>query len=128
MSGYAYGAIAVAGDPKAAMPGKAAGMFIRDTYRNGAVNREDLEELKASSLPLKGNEQGIYLLFDADELVYVGRGWNCFLRVAEHTRKESKKFFTSWNLIPVESSEGIRHIEMDLIKEYKPKYNIHHRG
>lgn len=91
------------------------------------MDREAFEELKSSAFPLVGNEKGVYLLFEADDLVYVGKGWNCLLRVAEHTRKDSNKIFTSWNFIPVECTEELRLLEIKLIKENSPKYNIHHR-
>jgi hypothetical protein len=47
-----------------------------------------IEEHRGKSIPLSGACAGVYFLFDKDKLVYVGQGWNCFLRVAEHTRKE----------------------------------------
>lgn len=61
-----------------------------------------------------------YQLFDKTDLVYVGEGWNCFLRVAEHTRKESEKVFTSWNFMPIEDEKERRRTLRD---QFKPKYN-----
>lgn len=44
-----------------------------------------------------------YIFCITDELVYIGQGWNCVLRVAEHTRKDSDKVFTHWSFFPVEN-------------------------
>jgi hypothetical protein len=43
----------------------------------------NIEELYQTSVPLSGTCSGVYFLFHGKELVYVGQGWNCFLRVAE---------------------------------------------
>lgn len=83
----------------------------------------NLSTLRQGSIELQGNCSGVYLLFDGEELVYVGRGWNCLLRVAEHTRKDSNKSFTSWNYIPVENEQEYRALERTLIHKYKPRFN-----
>jgi predicted GIY-YIG superfamily endonuclease len=61
----------------------------------------DIDELKFTSYKLDGNCSGVYFLFNENELVYIGKGWNCLLRIAEHTRKDSDKIFTSWNYIHI---------------------------
>ena len=66
---------------------------------------------------------GIYFLYDGEELVYIGQGWNCFLRVAEHTRKESDKRFTHWTFMHVESESERRAVERELRRLHAPKYN-----
>jgi len=83
----------------------------------------DIIELGSTSKKLEGNCSGIYLLFDGQELVYIGKGWNCLLRVAEHTRKESKKKFTSWNYLCTENDQTRDKLEKELIQSHKPKYN-----
>ena len=83
----------------------------------------EIEELLKTSKKLEGNYSGIYFLFEGDELVYIGKGWNCLLRVAEHTRKDSDKKFTSWNYISVDDINEYNRIERELIKKYNPKYN-----
>ncbi len=83
----------------------------------------EIESLLSTSNKLEGNCAGIYYLFDGDELVYIGKGWNCLLRVAEHTRKDSDKVFTSWNYMPIESDSKRNELERVLIQAYKPKYN-----
>ena len=82
----------------------------------------DMEELIQNSIKLEGNCSGIYFLFYEKELVYIGRGWNCLLRVAEHTRKETDKLFTSWNYIPVKDEQEYRVLEKALISQHSPIY------
>lgn len=82
-----------------------------------------IEELKSTSQKLTGNCSGVYFLFDDNELVYVGQGWNCLLRVAEHTRKDSGKKFTDWNFIEIENEQERKQLERELRDTLKPKYN-----
>jgi len=49
------------------------------------MDPEVLKKLLDESRKLEGNCQGVYFLFDGEELVYVGKSWNCLLRIAEHT-------------------------------------------
>jgi len=51
----------------------------------------EIHKLLETSNKLEGNCSGVYFLFNGEELVYIGKGWNCFLRIAEHTRKDSDK-------------------------------------
>jgi excinuclease UvrABC nuclease subunit len=88
----------------------------------------DLAKLKETAKKLEGNTPGIYFLFDNDELVYIGKGWNCFLRVAEHTRKDSTKIFTSWEYIQIDDEAKYGELEKQLIKQYRPRYNRVHIG
>ncbi len=83
----------------------------------------DIEELRNSSKKLEGNVSGVYFLFDQGELVYIGKGWNCLLRVAEHTRKDSDKIFTSWEYIAIENKKEYSALEKELIRRHAPKYN-----
>jgi excinuclease UvrABC nuclease subunit len=76
-----------------------------------------------TALPVAGNCSGVYFLFNNTELVYIGQGWNCFLRVAEHTRKESDKIFTHWSYQAIESETERKDIERELRRKYRPKYN-----
>ena len=87
------------------------------------MKHEEIEKLHASSNKLEGNCSGIYFLFDGQELVYVGKGWNCLLRIAEHTRKDSDKKFTSWNYMYIENDRERNELERALIRTYKPKFN-----
>lgn len=73
--------------------------------------------------PLEGNEGGIYYLWYEGELVYIGKGWNCLLRVAEHTRKNSDKVFTHWSFERIDDNTVRSEREKELILKHKPKYN-----
>lgn len=83
----------------------------------------DVEELRTGSIPVSGACSGVYFLFNNNELVYIGEGWSCFLRVAEHTRKESDKKFTSWNFLPISDEQERKAHEQALRAEFKPIYN-----
>jgi excinuclease UvrABC nuclease subunit len=83
----------------------------------------DITALRQSSKETVGHESGVYFLFHGEELVYIGEGWNCFLRVAEHTRKDSDRVFTHWNFVPVESKDERKALERALRNQYKPKFN-----
>ena len=83
----------------------------------------DLKGLQKTSFETIGHCSGVYFLFYEEELVYIGQGWNCFLRVAEHTRKDSDKEFTHWNYIAIESELERKEVERELRKKYKPKFN-----
>jgi len=85
----------------------------------------NLDELKKNSLQLTGACSGVYFLFKNDDLVYVGEGWNCLLRVAEHTRKDHLRFkeFTSWSFIQMEDKKERKDLEKQLRKEFNPRYN-----
>jgi excinuclease UvrABC nuclease subunit len=74
-------------------------------------------------MAISGVVSGVYFLFDNNHLVYIGQGWNCFLRVAEHTRKESDKKFTHWNFIPISDEKERKEVERDLRRTLNPKYN-----
>ena len=83
----------------------------------------DPHALRTNSIPRAGNVSGVYFLFDGDELVYVGQGWNCLLRVAEHTRKDSDKVFTHWNFVEIQSESERKDMERALRKSHSSKYN-----
>ncbi len=87
----------------------------------------DVAELFAARKELDGNGPGIYFLFDGEELVYIGKGWNCLLRVAEHTRKESEKVFTSWSYVRIDDEAEYSALEKVLIRKHAPKYNKTHK-
>ena len=83
----------------------------------------EIDDLMQSSKKLEGNCSGLYFLFDGDDLVYIGKGWNCLLRVAEHTRKDSDKVFTSWEYIHIQDKREYSMLERELIQKHAPKYN-----
>jgi excinuclease UvrABC nuclease subunit len=94
----------------------------------GKMQDTEITELLNGSIPQSGVCSGVYFLFDKDELVYIGSGWNCFLRVAEHTRKEQthRVNFTRWNFKPITGKENYVREEKRLIKKYQPKGNKAH--
>lgn len=83
----------------------------------------DLSAIRQGAQAIAGNTSGVYFLFYQEELVYIGQGWNCLLRVAEHTRKESVKVFTHWAYLPIESESERKAIEREFRRQYAPKYN-----
>jgi len=83
----------------------------------------DIEQLRKDATRLRGACSGVYLLFSEEELVYVGEGWNCLLRVAEHTRRNSNKAFLSWNFIPINDEQERKIFERDLRRQHRPLYN-----
>lgn len=84
----------------------------------------DVDELNQTGNRLTGACSGVYFLFQDDELVYIGQGWNCLLRVAEHTRKDSVKQFNHWNFIPIDDERERKACEAELRAKYKPKFNL----
>ena len=79
-----------------------------------------------SNLPrtaLLGACSGVYFLYENDDLVYIGQGWNCLLRIAEHTRKDSDKVFTHWSFLPVSNESERKALEKELRAKLKPKFN-----
>ncbi len=87
------------------------------------MNLPDPNALRADAALLGGHVSGVYFLYDGVELVYIGQGWNCFLRVAEHTRKDSDKRFTHWTFLPVESETERRALERQLTRLHSPRHN-----
>jgi predicted GIY-YIG superfamily endonuclease len=84
---------------------------------------KSIEQLNQTSSLLMGACSGVYFLFQNDELVYIGEGWNCLLRVAEHTRKDSTKVFNRWNFVPINDVQERKTFERQLRAQLKPKYN-----
>jgi excinuclease UvrABC nuclease subunit len=74
-------------------------------------------------IPIDGVCSGVYFLYQGDELVYIGQGWNCLLRVAEHTRKDSDKVFTHWSFFPVQDESERKQLERELRARHKPRFN-----
>lgn len=65
-------------------------------------------------------EEGVYFLYDKDELVYIGTSDNLYRRIGQHIA-EKEKVFDRFELYP--TTDRIR-LEGFLIKIFKPKYNI----
>lgn len=65
-------------------------------------------------------EEGVYFLYDKDELVYIGTSDNLFRRIGQHIA-EKTKVFDRFELFP--TNDRIR-LEGFLIRMFKPKYNV----
>jgi excinuclease UvrABC nuclease subunit len=63
---------------------------------------------------------GIYFLFDKEELVYVGQSNNVNSRIRQHCGKVD---FDSFGYIMVPIDKELRNLEAYFIHKYKPKHN-----
>lgn len=72
--------------------------------------------------------KGIYFLYDDDELVYIGQSVCVLRRLFDHLAEQNihlkKKFNKMFFIRTDESDELRRKTEANLIRFYKPKYNI----
>lgn len=64
--------------------------------------------------------EGVYFLFDGDELVYIGTTDNLYRRIGQHIA-EGNKAFNRFELYP--TKDRIK-LEGFLIRTLKPKYNL----
>ena len=65
-------------------------------------------------------EEGVYFLYDKDELVYIGTSDNLYRRIGQHIAEKTKTF-DRFELYP--TTDRIR-LEGFLIKMFQPKYNV----
>ena len=65
-------------------------------------------------------EEGVYFLYDKDELVYIGTSDNLYRRIGQHIAEKTKTF-NRFELYP--TTDRIR-LEGFLIKMFNPKYNV----
>ena len=82
------------------------------------INKEFLANRK--KVTENDKTSGVYLLFDKDEVVYVGQGILAEQRVKTHIGTEKK--FDSYHIIYCKR-EDLNRIEAKYICEYAPKYN-----
>lgn len=89
---------------------------------------KEIAELNQPNMHKMSDCPGLYFLFDEEQLVYIGSGWNCLLRVAEHTRREPQRRvkFTKWNYIEIPGEAGYKAEERRLIRKYQPRDNKTH--
>lgn len=69
---------------------------------------------------MKVIEEGVYFLYDGDELVYIGESDNVFRRIGQHIA-EKQKTFDRFEVYPTKER---RRLEGFLIRAFSPKYNI----
>lgn len=66
---------------------------------------------------------GVYVLFDKDEIVYVGESRHVLRRIGEHLRGANKKKYDSFMIFPC-NEEDRKYGEQFLIDTFQPKYNV----
>jgi hypothetical protein len=90
------------------------------------VPREPWKTVDPYAIPRFDLERfcGVYFLFDAGELVYIGQGLQVPRRVDEHCRK---MMFDSWSWLPV-PQDRLTQVEAYLIRKFKPRLNVTHAG
>jgi excinuclease UvrABC nuclease subunit len=78
-----------------------------------------IEDLHAKRTPFK-KLNGIYFLFNGDELVYVGLSVNIIARVHVHDKVD----WDSYSFVEVDIwGEDLEVLETAYIKKFKPRYN-----
>ena len=70
-------------------------------------------------------KQGVYALFDGEELVYIGQSNNLYYRIGQHIN-DNTKVFDSFEVfeLPTYNKADIDDIEITLISWFNPKFNI----
>lgn len=64
---------------------------------------------------------GVYFLYEDNEIVYIGRSGNIYTRLLEHIVEDKKKF-SNFKAIKI-AETGSEILEVFLISKLKPKYN-----
>jgi predicted GIY-YIG superfamily endonuclease len=99
----------------------------RENYINYSWNFEEKYMSKYGHLQYEFRpKQGLYLLVNEGEIVYIGFSLNLQQRIKSHSSNSSNKTWTDVFMIemPEDNKESIMFYEKQLINEYKPKYNI----
>ena len=71
--------------------------------------------------PLLEKRSGIYVLFDRDEIVYIGKSLDVLIRV--HTHKRDLRFGFTKAYVRWCQPHQLDRLEADMINAYQPKYN-----
>lgn len=66
---------------------------------------------------------GVYVLFDKNEIVYVGESKHVLRRIGEHLRGANKKKYDSFMIFPCGETDR-KYGEQFLIDTFQPKYNV----
>ena len=77
---------------------------------------------KITPINLGADWCGIYFLFDDEELVYIGKGANVYARIGTHKKNDIK--FNGASYYPVANEQERDMLEVRLIWEFKPAYNV----
>lgn len=67
---------------------------------------------------------GIYFLMDGDEIVYIGKTINGLKRISSHIGNKDFENVLWFDMFGCNDDELSR-AEIDFIREYNPKYNVH---
>ena len=101
----------------------------RDVCYNSSMNKQELRK-RAQELP---HEPGVYLMYsEVNEVIYVGKAKNLKNRVSQYFDNQEKQIKVSnmvqnvhhFDFIITKSESDAFALECNLIKKYKPKYNI----
>lgn len=77
---------------------------------------------------IKNEQIALYILWENEDIVYVGQSIHWYWRVLSHIRdpKSNKKNATHFAVLPTEK-ENLNQSERELIKILKPRYNVQHK-
>src|SRR5918999_1605991 len=108
------------------------GSAIPSVRDNRVMATTNLERPPAGSIP---NQPGVYLFKDAhDRVIYVGKAKSLRSRVSNyfggdlHPRTEAMvEAAADVEWIVTDSEIGALHVEVDLIKQHRPRYNVRYR-
>lgn len=78
----------------------------------------DLENLPKTDIR---KIRGVYFLYRGDKLVYIGSSQDIINRIPTHFKT---KEFDSYKYIEINGTIKVAKIETELIRKYKPDYNI----
>ncbi len=85
----------------------------------------DLAYLLDCRVKIREKETGIYFLFDAEEVVYVGQSYDIDARIRTHV-SEGKKSFSSYSRVVISGAitwQELNELEAYFICKFHPKYN-----
>jgi hypothetical protein len=84
----------------------------------------DLDVIRRNALPFK-RTSGVYFLFLAGELVYVGQSWHVLGRLAEHQPGVHGDPLKPWDAVSVQefAPERLIELETNFIAAFRPRYN-----
>lgn len=68
---------------------------------------------------------GVYILYNGEEITYVGKSMNVLVRLASHASKG--RAFTAYSVIPC-LPDDLDAVETELINRLKPPQNKTHRA
>ena len=88
----------------------------------------NVEKMSKITLNLKRFEMpyiGVYLLFDDDDLIYIGQSINVFKRLHIQFKNHN---FNNYSFIKCDDEFKALELEKDLIIKYKPRLNIQHKS